>query len=128
MGCKCCYEHCCHHHDETESVNYGLLIFKIIIALLALVVGHFLEDVKYASLIVTVIAYAFVSYDIFFEAFKELKEGEIFSEYLLMIIATIGAFFIGEYHESVMVMLLFIVGELLQGKAVEKSRESIQSH
>ena len=66
-----------------------------------------------------------VAYDIFFEAFKEVKDGEIFSEYLLMIIATIGAFFIGEYHESIMVMLLFIVGELLQGLAVEKSRESI---
>ena len=42
-----------------------------------------------------------------------------------MIIATIGAFFIGEYHESIMVMLLFIVGELLQGLAVDKSRDSI---
>jgi Cd2+/Zn2+-exporting ATPase len=121
MGCKCCDGHCC-HHEETENINYKLLVFKILVGILALIIGHFFENVKYVSLVVTIVAYAFVSYDIFFEAFKELKDGEVFSEYLLMIIATIGAFFIGEYHESVMVMLLFIVGELLQGKAVRFPR------
>ena len=125
MGCKCCDEHCTHHHDEGEKTNYKLLMIKIITAIMALILGHIFEDNGSVSLIVTIVAYIVVSYDIFFEAFKEVKEGEIFSEYLLMIIATIGAFFIGEYHESIMVMLLFIVGELLQGKAVEKSRESI---
>lgn len=125
MGCKCCDEHCTHHHDEVEKTNYKLLMIKIITAIMALILGHIFEDNGSVSLIVTIVAYIVVSYDIFFEAFKEVKEGEIFSEYLLMIIATIGAFFIGEYHESIMVMLLFIVGELLQGKAVEKSRESI---
>ena len=123
MACKCCDGHC--HHEEIERNNYSLLVFKIAIAIIALILGHFFEDNKMLSLIVTIVAYLFVSYDIFVEAFKEVKQGEIFSEFLLMIIATIGAFFIGEYHESIMVMLLFIVGELLQGKAVEKSRESI---
>ena len=125
MACKCCDEHCHHNHDEVEKVNYWLLTIKIIIAVLALVLGHVFEDKKTVVLSVTLVAYFFVSYDIFIEAYKEVKEGEIFSEFLLMIIATIGAFFIGEYHESIMVMLLFIIGELLQGKAVEKSRESI---
>jgi Cd2+/Zn2+-exporting ATPase len=125
MGCKCCDEHCAHHHDETEKINYKLLVIKIIIAIGALVLGHIFENAKYVSLIITVIGYIVVGYDIFFEALKEVKHGEIFSEYLLMIIATVGAFFIGEYHESIMVMLLFIIGELLQGKAVERSRKSI---
>lgn len=123
MACKCCDGHC--HHNDVEKNNYSLLIFKIIVAIIALVLGHLFENNKTLSLIITIVAYLFVSYDIFVEAFKEVKQGEIFSEFLLMIIATIGAFFIGEYHESIMVMLLFIVGELLQGKAVEKSRESI---
>lgn len=124
MACKCCSENCDHNH-ELEKVNYRVLISKIVIGLVALILGHIFENLKTVSLIITLIAYAIVSYDIFVEAYKEVRKGEIFSEYLLMIIATIGAFFIGEYHESIMVMLLFIIGELLQGKAVEKSRLSI---
>lgn len=125
MACKCCGEHCHHHHEKTEKVNYWLIGAKILIALIALILGHIFEEEKNVTLVITIIAYIFVAYDIFVEAFKEVKSGEIFSEFFLMIIATIGAFFIGEYHETIMVMLLFIIGELLQEKAVEKSRESI---
>ena len=125
MGCKCCECNCHHHHEEVEKTNYWLLGVKIAVAVLALILGHVFEDNGIVSLIITIIAYLFISYDIFLEAFEEVKKGDIFSEFLLMIIATVGAFFVGEYHESIMVMLLFIVGELLQGKAVEKSRESI---
>ena len=127
MACKCCEcnhgEHDHEHHHE--SVNYVLLIIKIIVGVLAVILGHVFESKETLVLWVTIGAYLVVSYDIFIEAFKEVKEGEIFSEYLLMIIATIGAFFLKEYSECVMVMLLFIVGELLQGLAVDKSRESI---
>lgn len=125
MGCKCCECNCHHHHEEVEKTNYWLLGVKIVVAILALVLGHVFEENGIASLIITIIAYLFISYDIFLEAFEEVKKGDVFSEFLLMIIATVGAFFVGEYHESIMVMLLFIIGELLQGKAVEKSRESI---
>lgn len=123
VGCKCCCEH--DHCHEHEKINYGLLVFKIIIGVIAIFLGHIFEDNGYVSLYISIGAYIVISYDIFIDAFKEFREGDIFNEYLLMIIATIGAFFIGEYHESVMVMLLFIVGELLQGKAIDKSRESI---
>lgn len=129
MACKCCEcnhgEHDHEHHHE--STNYILLIIKIIIGILACTIAHIFEDKELFVLIATIVAYLVVSYDIFIEAFKEVKEGEIFSEYLLMIIATIGAFFLKEYSECIMVMLLFIVGELLQGLAVDKSRESIVS-
>ena len=125
MGCKCCECNCHHHHEEVEKTNYWILGIKIAVAILALILGHIFEDNGNVSLFITIGAYLFISYDIFLEAFNGVKEGDIFSEFLLMIIATVGAFFVGEYHESIMVMLLFIVGELLQGKAVEKSRESI---
>ena len=99
MGCKCCSEHSCHHDHEHshEKVNYTLLILKIIVGVLAVVLGHVFEDRGNIALYITIVAYIIVSYDIFLEAYKEVKHGEIFSEYLLMIIATIGAFFIGEY-------------------------------
>lgn len=125
MGCKCCEGNVCNHGHDHESVNYKLLIFKIIVAVVALALGHVFEERTVLPIVTTIIGYIIVSYDVFVEALKEVKKGDIFSEYLLMIIATIGAFFIGEYHESIMVMLLFIVGELLQGLAVDKSRESI---
>ncbi len=127
MSCRCCEcnhgEHNHEHHHESE--NYLLLIIKIIIGVVAFVIGHIFEDNSTLCLIITLVAYVFVSYDIFINAFKELKDGDVFNEYLLMIIATIGAFFIGEYHESLTVMLLFIIGEMLQGIAVDKSRQSI---
>jgi len=126
VACKCCDENCHHHHDdEVDKINYWLLGVKVLVGIIALILGYIFESNTKIAFIVTVVAYIIVAYDIFFEALKEVKNGDVFSEYLLMIIATVGAFFIGEYHESIMVMLLFIVGELLQGKAIEKSRESI---
>ena len=127
MACKCCEcrhgEHDHEHHHE--SVNYILLVIKIVVGVIAVIFGHVFESKNTLVLLLTIGAYLVVSYDIFIEAIKEVKEGEIFSEYLLMIIATIGAFFLKEYSECIMVMLLFIVGELFQGLAVDKSRESI---
>lgn len=127
MGCRC-YEcnHGEHNHEHHhESENYLLLIIKVIVGIIVLIIGHIFEDNVKLCLFVTIAGYIFVSYDIFINAFKELKSGDVFNEYLLMIIATIGAFFIGEYHESLMVMLLFMIGEMLQGIAVDKSRKSI---
>lgn len=116
-------EHEHEHHHEIE--NYTLLFIKVLVGIVAFICSHILENNQVVCLIITLVAYIFVSYDIFISAFKEIKEGDIFNEYLLMILATIGAFFIGEYHESLMVMILFIIGEMLQGKAVDKARNSI---
>ena len=58
-------------------------------------------------------------------AIKNISRGEVFDENFLMSIATIGAFFIGEYPEAVAVMLFYQIGETLQGYAVNKSRKSI---
>ena len=61
------------------------------------------------------------------EAIEEAREGEVFNEFLLMTVASIGAFAIGEYPEAVAVMALYCIGEVLQDRAVSRARGNIQS-
>lgn len=72
-----------------------------------------------------IVVYLIISYNILKEGFENIFKGDFFDENLLMIIATIGAFFLKEYHEGIMVMLLFQIGELLQGIAIQRSKRSI---
>lgn len=71
------------------------------------------------------VPYLIVGYDIIFKAARNISHGQIFDENFLMMIATFGAFGVGEYLEAVAVMLFYQVGELFQGYAVGKSRQSI---
>ena len=77
--------------------------------------------------IIYMIAYIIVGYDVLYKAVKHLLQGKLLDENFLMSFATIGALFLGEYLESVMVMLLYQIGELFQSYAVGKSRSSISS-
>ncbi len=104
-----------------KIINEGLL--KIIISTILFIIALFLPNPF--KLIVLIISYIIISYEIYIEAFNELKEKEIFNENLLMILATIGAFVIGSYQEAVMVMLLFEIGEYLSDLAVASSKKSI---
>ena len=72
--------------------------------------------------ILFIFAYIIISYELFIEA---IKEKELFNEATLMIIATIGAIFINEYQEAVIVMILFQLGEYLSNLAVNNSKKSI---
>ena len=74
-----------------------------------------------------IISYIIVGGDVVKRAVKNIFKGQVFDESFLMSIATIGAFFIGEYPEGVAVMLFYQVGELFQSYAVGKSRKSIAS-
>lgn len=67
----------------------------------------------------------FVSKEVYYNAIKNIKDGEIFDENFLMIIATLGAFYIKEYPEAVLVMLLFSIGEYLSDQAVDNSKKAI---
>ena len=78
-------------------------------------------------LILFLIPYFVIGYDILLRAAKNIVRGQIFDENFLMSIATIGAFVTGEYPEAVFVMLFYQVGELFQSIAVGKSRKSIKS-
>lgn len=104
-----------------KIINEDLL--KIIISTIIFVIALLLPNPF--KLIVLIVSYIIISYDIYIEAFNELKEKEIFNENLLMILATIGAFVIGSYQEAVMVMLLFEIGEYLSDLAVASSKKSI---
>ena len=74
---------------------------------------------------ISLIPYLIVGYDVIKKAIQNIRNGQIFDENFLMMIATFGAFVIGEYIEAVAVMLFYQVGELFQSYAVGKSRESI---
>ena len=71
------------------------------------------------------VPYLIAGYDILVKAFKNIKNGQVFDECFLMMVATIAAFAIGEYAEACAVMLFYQIGELFQGIAVGKSRQSI---
>ncbi len=83
------------------------------------------EDDMWLCLIVFLVPYLIVGYDILTGAAKNIARGEIFDEKFLMIVATFGAFAIREFEETVAVMLLFQIGELFQSIAVGRSRKSI---
>lgn len=73
------------------------------------------------------VAYVPVGLPVLKEALQSIRSGEVFSEFLLMGIATIGAFAIGEYPEGVAVMLFYTVGEVFQTLAVRRAKTSIQA-
>lgn len=88
--------------------------------------GGYLQTIHpYARLAGFLIPYALVGGDVLLRAVRNIRNGQIFDENLLMAIATIGAFVIGEYPEAVAVMLFYQVGELFQSYAVGRSRTSI---
>ena len=79
------------------------------------------------QLILLILTYLAVGWDVLKEAGEHILHGQIFDENFLMSLATLGAFVIGEYPEAVAVMLLYQIGELFQSYAVHKSRRSISA-
>ncbi len=80
---------------------------------------------QWAWLIVFLAVYLAACYDVLFRAARNIVRGKVFDENFLMIVATVGAFAVGEYAEAVAVMLFYQVGEFFQNYAVNKSRRSI---
>lgn len=81
----------------------------------------------YFRLILFLPAYFIIGGDVLLKAVRNIGRGQVFDENFLMCIATIGAFFVGDYSEGVAVMIFYQVGELFQGYAVNRSRSSISS-
>ena len=79
----------------------------------------------YLKLCLIIAIYLFAAWPILKTAFRNIRRGDVFDENFLMIVASIGAFCVGEYEEALSVMILYRIGEYLQDKAVGKSRKAI---
>lgn len=108
------------------------MLFRILITGIVFVVlmvcehtGLWEELPQWSLFLIYVVPYLIVGYDIVYKAARNIAHGQIFDENFLMMIATFGAFGVGEYSEAVAVMLFYQVGELFQSYAVGKSRQSI---
>ena len=131
---ECCeheHEHE-HHHEHSLSKQLWLIGITVILLIMAVAVEKTLDLPKWQLLMVYLVPYLLIGHDTLKEAVEGLTEGEAFNEHFLMSIATIGALCIGflpgaetEFPEAVFVMLFFQVGELFEGYAEGKSRESI---
>lgn len=100
-------------------------LVKIIITIILLILIRVLPVIDVVKLILYIVAYLIVGYQVVLKAIKNIFSGQVFDENFLMSLATIGAFATGEYLEAVLVMLLYQIGELFQSYAVGKSRKSI---
>ena len=129
---SCSHEH--EHHHEEHSLKKQLWLIGITVVLLigAVLVEKNLSLSTWQLLLVYLIPYLIIGHETLGEAWEGIREGDAFNEHFLMSIATIGALCIGflpgaetEFPEAVFVMLFFQVGELFEGYAEGKSRESI---
>ena len=101
------------------------VLIRIIISFLLLVVLHFVPVKGWLSLVLYLVPYFVIGYDILKKAFKGILNRQVFDENFLMAVATVGAIILGEYTEGVAVMLFYQIGELFQSYAVGKSRRNI---
>lgn len=143
-------EGCCSSEDQTQShhkvakghndknkqgVHFNNLRSYIpaIVSFILLVIGlvadyfepSFFKD--WIRIVWYAIAYVPVGFPVVKQGWKNIVKGDVFTEFFLMSIATIGAFAIGEYPEGVAVMLFYAVGELFQHAAVKKAKRNIQA-
>lgn len=126
-----------HDHDHShdlEGQSTLQLFFPAIISLFLLLGGLALDQYipqnwfqDYVRLGWYLLAYLPVGYPVLKEAWQSILAGVVFSEFMLMAIATMGAFLIGEYPEAVAVMLFYAVGEVFQTLAVSRAKANIKS-
>ena len=113
--------------EETEE-NFKSIRNRFILGAIILAAAIFVpKNLFVPRLILFLISYFTVGYDVLLKAVKNIKKGQIFDENFLMAIATLGAFAIKEFPEAVSVMLFYQIGEMFQDLAVGKSRKSITS-
>lgn len=103
-------------------------LWRIIIAGILFIITTIIDfGNEWLKLVLFVLSYVIVGWDIVRNALVNIVRGKVFDENFLMTVATIGAFLIGAYPEAVIVMLFYQIGELFQSYAVDKSRKSIAS-
>ena len=121
-----------HSHDSDKSTFQMFLPAVISLFLLGFAIGfdNYFKPIWFSGYVRLgwyILAYIPVGIPVIKEAFESIKNGDIFSEFLLMVIATTGAFAIGEYPEAVAVMLFYAIGEVFQTLAVSRATANIKS-
>ncbi|MGH1384014.1 heavy metal translocating P-type ATPase [Kordia sp.] len=120
-------------HNHGSSINNFKAYIPAIVSFTMLIIGIgfdyfdviFFKD--WIRIIWYSVAYLPVGLPVVIEGWKSIIKGDVFTEFFLMSIATIGAFIIGEYPEGVAVMLFYAVGELFQGAAVNRAKGNIKA-
>ncbi len=112
---------------KQKKVRNRIIITLIMFVVLLIIdkIGLFENIPWFVQLPIYVVPYIIIGYDVIKKAAINISHGQVFDENFLMMIATFGAFGIGEYSEALAVMLFYQVGELFQSVAVGKSRQSI---
>lgn len=123
-----------HDHDHGTEGSLFQLFLPALISLSLLLIGigfdHYFPQnwfTGYVRIGWYIIAYLPVGLPVLKEAYESIRKGDVFSEFFLMCIATIGAFAIGEFPEGVAVMLFYTIGENFQGLAVSRAKSNIKS-
>jgi Cd2+/Zn2+-exporting ATPase len=126
MSCNCCHPSGC--SPEKKKNEYIPAIISFTMLTVGMILNHFnLFTLPGSALIWYTVAYLPVGWPVLREAFGRLRHAEFFNEFMLMGIATIGAFCIGEYPEGVAVMLFYSIGEAFQDRAVGNAQRNIKA-
>lgn len=110
--------------EEEEEENFS--VYKCIFVFLGLIFLHFVKLNEKISLISYLILYVIIGYDIVKPSILKITRGNFMDEKFLMTVASLAAIIAGEYAEAVAVMLFYTVGEIIQDKAVDSSKNSIK--
>lgn len=122
-----------HDHSTGNDSTFKMFlpsIISLVLLLIAIAFDNYFPQTWFSGwvrILWYVVAYIPVGLPVVKEAIQSIAKGEIFSEFLLMSIATIGAFAIGEYPEAVAVMLFYAVGEVFQSLAVKRAKANIKT-
>ncbi|MBU2995403.1 cadmium-translocating P-type ATPase [Cellulophaga baltica] len=123
-----------HNHSSPEEVSnfrtYIPAIFSFVMLIVGIAIDYFdafLFFKGWIRILWYTVAYIPVGFPVIREGWKSIKNGDFFTEFFLMSIATLGAFAIGEYPEGVAVMLFYAVGELFQNAAVNRAKRNIKA-
>lgn len=124
--CECSCGCGCKHEEEERPL--WRVVLPIITSALLLLWGIVANPLSGGwQWVIFLLAYLPIGLPIIKEAGEEMAEGEVFNEFTLMLLATIGAFAIGEYPEAVAVLLFYSVGEYFQDRAVDRAKSDIQA-
>ena len=131
-GCAHCDGEAHSHEISIKTANWKthwnlLVALFILVAMLVLKYGFDFVPVNWIDFSIHAIAFLLAGYNVLKLAFRNIKRGNVFNEFVLMSVATLGAFYIGAYSEGVAVMVFYCIGEWFQDTAVKNARKNIKA-